>query len=368
MEPEKHARISPSGMAVTVGCHGSVIMQERYPNTPSADSIEGNASHWVAAHMLLGKPYGKVDPAGTVLDRDMVRHATKFAEYVLSIIRHRELLRVEEYIDLPAIHAECGGTPDAHYLDRKANALHIFDYKYGYSWVEAFENWQGLAYAAGIMGVITHLPADFTIHIHIVQPRASHPDGPIRTWSLKVSELIRYVERMAAAARAALEPNPVCTTGKWCKNCRARHECPTLQVSGYDILDLAGPSVPRELTNQQRGAELCLLTRGMALLKARITGLEAQVEADLRAGQMYTTHHLGAGRGATIWDRPNDEVYALGVACGKDLRQDKPITPTQAKDAGIHPDIIKVYSKRIPGKLKLKESDPNQGKKLFGGK
>jgi len=365
------SRVRPSGMARTVACPGSLIMQEKYPRVDNNDGGEGTTTHWVAARNLKSCKDGgwyERGPGGTFINEEMRAAAKFYVDYVTSIAPLKDL-KVEETIKLEAIHpTECRGTPDATYFNADNHVLHIFDFKYGFGLVEAYENWQGLAYASGILGVEEHLGGKLDIHIHIIQPRAYHPLGPVRRWHLTLAQLKAYVGKMRIRVEAALSDAPECTTGpQWCRYCTARRACNTNLQSCHIIVDLTEQVTPLDLTDNQMGEELSLLKKAKLLLDARITGLEAEVEQGSKRGKLYAGWTLEPGRGKTIWTKPNKEVFALGTLLGIDLQQEaKPITPNQAKDKGLDQGILTAFTRRIPGALKLKEIDINYGKQLFG--
>ena len=360
-------RVRPSGMARTVACPGSLIMQEKHPRDSDAGK-EGDAAHWVARCAFKDKPYEKTDPAGTFINDEMIKHAYFYIDYIKDVAPLKEL-KVEESIKLEAIHpTECGGTPDATYFNTDNRVLHVFDFKYGFGIVEAFENWQCLAYASGILGIAEQLNNQLDIYIHIIQPRAYHPSGPIRTWHLTLEQLKYYASIMRGKVEEALSPDPLCFVGPQCRYCKARAVCPVLLESSYYLLDVVKSATLLNLTQEQKGNELSILKRAKLLLDARVTGLETEIEQELKRGKPYSMWTLEPGRGGTVWTKLNAEIFALGDLLGVDLRKEsKPITPNQAKDKGLNPDVLKTYTKRYPGALKLKEIDKNYGKQLFGG-
>ncbi|MCK5127599.1 MAG: DUF2800 domain-containing protein [candidate division Zixibacteria bacterium] len=358
-------RIRPSGMAPTVACPGSLMMQEKYPRVDSSNGDEGTLVHAIGADLLRGN--GLLVPEGTYITDEMRVYAKYYADYVTSIAPIRDI-RVEENIRLEAIHPDlCSGIPDATYFNADNHVLHIFDFKYGYGLVEAYENWQCLAYASGILGIEEHLKGKLDIYIHIVQPRAYHPLGPVRKWHLTLEQLKTYAGIMRVKVEEALSPNPLGFPGRQCKYCTARHVCDLLLSSTNHLMDTVEQVTPLDLTDYQVGKELSLLKKAKLLLDARITGLEAQVEQGAKRGKLYSGWTLEPGRGKVIWTKPKEEVFALGTLLGIGLQKDaEPITPNQAKDKGLNPDILNTFTRRIPGALKLKEIDINYGKQLFG--
>ena len=77
--------------------------------------------------------------------------------------------------------------------------LDLWDYKHGHRFVDAFENWQEIDYAFGIIGRPEFAgipPANIEITFGIVQPRNYHAMGPVRTWKVRADQLAVYAERL----------------------------------------------------------------------------------------------------------------------------------------------------------------------------
>lgn len=352
----EHSYIKPSAFSTTVPCPASLRLQERYPELDDSGA-EGRASHWVAQEIFYVRPVavGDIDPDGTVLDPDMIQHAQSYVDYVRSI----GVVGVESKVSLPRIHADCFGTIDAHFILN--GWLHIFDYKYGFIPVEAFENWQCLGYSSAFNGVRG-------ITIHIVQPRAHHVLGRVRTWSVDVDVFLRYLSIIRQAVTDALSDNPLCNVGVHCRFCSARINCPAAIGATQIILEISKRAIPIDLTSEQISRELSLLRQCKILLDARVNGIEAQVEANLYRGTRYPQWRLEPGRGSTTWVKPKEEIFKIGDMLGIELRKEaQPITPIQAKNLGLNHSFFKTLTKNTGGKLKLTEIDKNFGRKLFGG-
>ena len=88
---------------------------------------------------------------------------------------------------------------DFYLYDQAEKTLYVTDLKYGYEIVEPFENWQALAYAAGVAALPGMVPDK--VVITIVQPRAPHRRGPIRTWSCCRYSACQTLERERSPMR-----------------------------------------------------------------------------------------------------------------------------------------------------------------------
>lgn len=338
-------KLRPSSAARWMQCPGSVAMCERYPGEDSEASREGTAAHAAAVEYLTH---------GTIPEDDEMRAGAElFAE---AIGPERSSLMLETFTTIPYVHPENGGTPDAWRLF--GNIIDVWDYKFGFGVVEVFENWQLLDYAVGIVGNL-QLPPDSPVRIRltVVQPRVSHRDGPVRTWELSMRELIEYADLLKAGAHAAMEPDAPCDTGDECKYCSARHACPALQAAGYASVEMSRASIPVELSPDALGRELAMLSDAAKRLDARISGLSQQVESIVRDGARVPGWHLEQGYGREIWDKPLDEVFALGTMMSIDLAKPGAITPKQAIKAGIPAEVVRAYSVTPPGDVKLVRDD-----------
>ena len=340
-------------------------MQKRYPQQESPKSQEGTAAHEVATDMVLGIEHtvGSLASNGVEVTEEMVEGAYIFQASILDVINEVDShLKIETLLHAPHIHPDNGGTPDAHW--RSGNALHIWDYKFGHRYVEAFENWQMMDYAAAILG--DEPPPDVEVTFHIVQPRSYCAEGPVRRWVTNSVDLDPYFEALALAAQAAMGPNPQCVPNEHCGDCSARQACPALQRAALAVADVAYAAVPFDLSDPMIGVELRWLMEAQERLEARISGLSADAESRLRSGRAIPHWQLGASAPREQWTKPIEEVIEMGSLFGKDLkRPPAPITPAQARKAGVPDEILSAYATRPPGAMKLVPVSAVQARKTF---
>ena len=366
----EHAAIAPSSLDRTVACNGWIKNAAIQPaQEPTDETREGDAAHWVALQMALGivPALGDKAPNGVSVTDEMIDGGYIYVEALEGLPG-----KMEERVQIPRIHpTECWGTPDRFTWTPNTKRLRVFDYKFGFVYVEVFENWQLMAYAAGIMDMLGLHDQNVILELVIVQPRLSHPDGPIRMWSVEGSAIRAQINIAATAAHAALGDNPTTNTGPHCLHCPARVSCNTLARAVFNVIEFSGHADPMLSTADEIGRELRLVQAARDRLKARQTGLEAQAEALLRAGRMVPFFMLQPAQSRLKWldDVKPEEVEALVRALDPTKTVLKPpalITPTQAvKSRALDGTVISAYSERPPGAMKMVPDSTTQARKVF---
>lgn len=377
-----HSILPPSGAGAWVRCALWVIMQQMYPETEeTAQSREGTAAHEVAQSMIQRATVahgdhmrvGDVTSNGEIVDFDMYEGAKLYADHVAAEMRSRGIfggssLGIEQSIEIKRVHDVCHGTPDLFIWDCKTGELIVYDFKYGYEVVEAFENWQAITYVAGLFdrfrfdGISDQL---VTIKIRIVQPRAYHRRGTIREWSIKLADLRPYFNQLEAAAAAALGANPTANSGPYCKHCNGLHDCEAAIRSGVSLYEAASGPVPLNMSPAAIGAQLAIIRRALEQLKALETAYSETVAGMMRNGQGVPGWSHEPTYGRRKWNKPIDEVIALGDLLGHDLRKEEVITPKQAEQLGIDSATIKAYCQTSSTGFKLVPDNGNYAKEVF---
>ena len=338
-----HSEIAPSSASIWVPCPGSVMMSRGVPDEETDSNREGTAAHEIAADALKGCGYP------VEMNRTM-REAV--GEYVKDVETHRKGdLYVEQCIECPNIHAKSFGTADAY--DISFDRLLVWDFKYGYRQVSAYNNWQLINYAAGILAQNHGLRH---VEFRIVQPRAYNSSGP-SVWRTTVDVLEPFIEQMRQSAAEAFTQWARCCPGLHCRDCLGRHKCTAL---GYDIsmiVDSKHLPVNLEMDNIAIGRELTLLHRDVKMLKYRIDSLEQRAIATINDGLPIPGYTVMGSHGRLAWDRTPEEIVELGklfkVVLGKGASV---VTPTQAIKAGVPEDVVKGYASRPDNGVKLVEA------------
>ncbi len=362
----QHAEYAPSSMHMIMACPGSHRMRRMYPEREdSPAAIEGTAAHWVAAEFAQGRWHGEgeMTPDGvTLVSTEMIEGAELWVDAINEHTVAHAHQHYETQIPCSVIAGNCWGTPD-YFAHLTSVRLTVLDYKFGHRHVDAFENWQLVTYAAGV--IASHKAPPCEVVLGIVQPRSYHSSGPVRVWTIHSDDLQQYSDRIAAAIEATKSPYAQCQPNPHCQDCSARHACQALQQSSLAALDVTYGSQPMELPADALSLELRMLRRASKLLEARIDGLTEQATGMSRNGQNVPGFALKAGAGRERWSKPLDEVLALGEAFGVPVAKPGAITPKQAIKAGLPAEVVSSYAETPVGELKLVESDTSTLRRVF---
>lgn len=384
----EHAALAPSNAHIWApddGCRGSVTLQAAYPgpdDTPEAR--EGTAAHWYVSELLQGRDVaaGAVAPNGQPITAEMIDCAQDLLIDVRDTMRAAtpgSRLYVEERVNMPVVHYENWGTPDAVLIDYEQRALHVWDYKYGHRFVDAVRNWQLIDYAIGALltaGCDPTVPYDhpaafrgWRVSLTIAQPRNYAPIGPMREWHVSGETLCdTYLPRLRQSAYEAMAPGAPYRTGDHCRDCTGRHVCPALQRAGAIAMDVSLQAQPVELPPHAIGLELRQIGDAIKRLEARQTGLEEHALGVIRSGTLVPFFSAQHASGRERWKTPAAEVFALGDMFGVDLRKaPEPVTPGQARKAGVDAGVIGAYAEKPMGALRLVRVDDDAAKLAFGG-
>jgi len=311
---------SPSGAHVWVHCPGQPELAAQLPKEPrDPRADEGVLAHQIAAAVLRGEGGGGDE------------YVALYVDYVRSLGGE---LQVEQRLQIPVGEGMVG------VADAIVDGTHVIDFKYGEGPVEAKGNWQLLCYAWA-------LPPAESYELTIVQPRAYHPEGPIRTWSVTRTELRRYVAQMMGASLGG-----DLRTGSHCRNCVVRPHCPALRGDVSAQIDhLAVAAELDSLPLDAAGRELARILQAEKLLGYRRAALEATLEQALRSGSAVDGWTMKGSRGSRKWTVTGEEIRALGEAIGIDLAI--AVSVAQAEQRKVPKQIVEQYSIKIPGRPKL---------------
>jgi hypothetical protein len=384
-----HSILPPSSAGIwgkPDGCTGWVLMAQTYPETEeTVEAREGTASHEIGAEIITDAKtnnrhrtakdwVGTTASNGVIITEEMYEAAKEYGDDVARTMRKLSVfggpgLRIEQRVEISRVHAINWGTPDCSIYHRPSNALYVWDYKFGFEVVEAFENWQAINYVAGLLDELEidgHVDQFTTVHIRIAQPRAFHRDGTIREWKVLASELRAHINILSSNAHKALGPDAEFNTGSHCKHCPGRHACPAALKAGTGLYEVATKPVPVELSPEALGVQLAIVKRARKQLEYLESGFEEQAKGLIRSGSMVPGWSVEEGIGREAWAKPIEEVIALGDMLEFDLR--KPvaaITPNQAKKLGVDEAVITAYSTKPRTGLKVVPDNGNKAKQVF---
>jgi len=239
-----HATWSASASDRRWGCPGSLVMEaEGPPDKESEAAAWGTVCHEMA-DISLRDGSDAIAHLGTtrktkehtfVVDEEMVETTQAYVDYVRQAAKGAVLL-VEQKFSLDSLGTPfpAGGTSDAVIL--RDESIEVVDLKGGRGVVvEAEGNKQLRTYA---LGAVLANPGPYrTVKVTIVQPRAPHPDGRIRSEEFHVADLIDWTGELLEAMQAAYDARldfgkdrfvNYLSPGNHCTFCKARATCPAL--------------------------------------------------------------------------------------------------------------------------------------------
>lgn len=357
-------------------------MAQLYPETEETeDAAVGTASHEVGAALIQAATVagvgslqvGSTASNGVIITEEMFEGAKLYADDVTRVMRSTGVfaapnLGIEQRLAIIRVHELSAGTPDCFLFDTKTMTLYIWDYKFGYGVVEAFENWQGTNYLPGIMaalGLDRMDGQDIKVEFRIIQPRAHHRDGPIRPWKTTAAALRGHINQLETAAAEALGPNPTYRSNPGCKHCTGRHACEAALRGGVNLFEAATTAVPVELTPLALGVQLILIRRALKQLEYLESGYAARVESTVRSGTLVPGWGVEPAYGNEKWKVPAAEVIAMGSMLNQDLRKEGAKTPNQARKLGIDAAVITAYSEKPRAGVKIVPDNGSRAKQVF---
>jgi Protein of unknown function (DUF2800) len=296
----EHSSLGASSAERWMNCPGSTALIEAF-ELPETDEPEyrkqGIAGHAAAADCLARDIDAWEIVGDTYEDYIITAEMGEAIQLYLDRCRasigggpsasryHGQHFFIEAKLAAPDIHEKMFGTVDfgalAHIKSPMSIApgacppmfnweggfLDITDLKMGQGiTVEAYDNPQMKYYAFMLIHTkFQELPDDFPVRLSIVQPRAFHPDGPIREWWTTVGYIKAWVVADLLPAMHSTDKN--LQAGEWCRFCPAKLTCPLvrslfLAASNYDPAEIV------EVGDEALGASYKLIKPVKFYLKA----------------------------------------------------------------------------------------------------
>lgn len=369
--------IRPSASNRWSKCPGSVRAESGRPEDQTDAAKEGNAAHWLAEQVLksyveTGEIFNPRSVSGTICGAEITEEMIEAVDlYVADILKvcnkigGLQKLKIEQTVAIRRIHDDLTGTPDAWLFDHTTSVLYVWDLKFGRRLVRAEWNTQLLCYATGIIDELGVNDEHVAVDARIVQPRAYHVAGPIRSWRFNAANLRPEINQLHDAAHVAMKGSDRLVTGDHCHYCLARNDCNAYiesTINAIDVIENAGDC--NGLTPDEMGMMIGLLRTSKDRVERLLDGLENEAQELIANGLTVPGWSNGHGRPSVKWIESPDDIILMGEMMGVDLRKDGVKTPKQAEKL-IDPEVIKAYSKTVPGKRKLIKSDETLAYHVF---
>lgn len=293
------------------------------------------------------------------VDEEMADTAQTYIDYVRRRVAEEQgVLQVEQRFSLAELNPplEAGGTGDAVIYGPRSKLLEIVDLKGGRGVVVAAKgNSQLRTYALG--AVLANKKLDVRqVAVTIVQPRASHPDGRIRSETFHVIDLMEWAAEMMAAmhrAKEAIDKRAEMPESAWaatylspgdhCRDtfCKAAGTCPALRQAALDAVGVHFSPVddtprisnsPDSGSPEERAKRLDMLD----MIDGWIKEVRAHEHRLAEMGQPAPGYGLVEKTGREKWkdeEAARAAIQKTGLEADKWLNPGKLRTPKQVRDA-----------------------------------
>jgi hypothetical protein len=277
-----HSPLGASGAERWMNCPGSVTLLKRL-DLSETDEPEyrsrGTSAHSVGYECLTqgkdawefaGEEHGKHEA-----DMEIMTAVQVYVDECRSLITPTAQVFYEFNIADPDFHPEFFGTLDFGAID--GTTMYIRDYKHGAGIaVDCEWNPQIMYYA---WGLLRRFPDVETVDLAIVQPRAFHPQGPIRRWTTSADQLRQWAVDELRPAMERTAQDASLDAGPWCRFCPAKLVCP-LMVSLFGAASTADCKGVVKLDTESLGRSY----QYTAAVKSYIKALEEETFRRAMAG------------------------------------------------------------------------------------
>ena len=320
-----HVRLGGSKAHRWLACPASPRLEELAgPDEAGPHAREGTAAHLLGELCLtenrdpadLIGQFLAVDDEGTIeVTADMAEAVEVYVKWGRNIIENKGdgHVYLERSFNMDALNPpeEMRGSADFVALLPAVRTLVVGDYKHGRGHVvEVKGNKQTRYYA---LGALLSLPPEEVkgldrVQMTIVQPRAFHPDGPIRSETVGLEEILDYAEDILQAAKAAQEASAQPVPGDHCLFCRAASSCPAkaeraLAVARDEFTAELLPPV-ETLPVETVAAMVAQIEPKLELVESWLKAAKKSLQEKLEAGDSVPGFKLVAKRATRIWSNP----------------------------------------------------------------
>ena len=223
-EKPKHSAIGASSRYRWANCPGSVKLSEGMPNKSGLAAQEGTAAHEIVA-LALSRAFSENISTREILAKT-IEALHVYTDYCESLKKPGVITHIEHKFDMSKlVFPGLYGTGDFIAYDPATKILHVVDYKHGEALVvEVEHNLQLEYYGLGALVTLGY-PCAY-VQMTIVQPRAYHPSGPIRSWRVPSLYFLEVEANIVAEAKETRKAKALLLSGTQCMFCPAKTICP----------------------------------------------------------------------------------------------------------------------------------------------
>jgi hypothetical protein len=216
----EHAPFAPSAAERWLACPGSWAAERAAgPRTGSMYADEGSAAHALFADALRSN----VSPYSLTADSYIAKPLHEAWLAAKQLIAGRRFLVERRLPAMPGM-PDLWGTADVIVFDRFGRVVMVIDLKFGSGVIVEPDAAQLLIYA--LLAAQQYGGSPDGITAAILQPRALHEMGPVRTHHHTTDALSEGWRQVQAGLLAAQEPDAPRSSGLHCRFCAVKYSCP----------------------------------------------------------------------------------------------------------------------------------------------
>lgn len=332
-----------------MNCPGSTALLNalRLPVTDEPDyQKEGTAAHEAVAHVLSNPDLETWEITGQRFGDNILADAQFVHAVDVMVGKCRKHITpavkvyIEEPLSAPNVHPLMYGRLD--FATVSDSLAVILSYKHGEGiLVEVEDNVQEMYYA--YMLLLKH-PGVRRVVIYVVQPRAFHPDGPVRRWETTAEHICEWVERELVPAMHRAGKDRSFDAGKWCRFCPAKLVCPLMR-SLFEAASTHDPKSVVTLEDQALGQSYKLIEAVHSYTKA----LREETHRRNMLGKKIAGTKVVAAKTNRVWKDGAED--AMRKRFGREaFRAPSLRSPAQMEEVG--PDakmLVKKWAYQPPG-------------------
>jgi hypothetical protein len=279
-----------------------------------------------------------VHPNGWVVDDFMTYYIQGYVDKVRS---RGGTINAEMFVRLSDTIA---GTYDSSVVSSDAETLFGDDLKYGFGIVDVYECTQLIIYLYGEYLRLGRPASIKRATLGIYQPRAYHPEGIHRTWTISIQELYERALAIVQAGAKCQEPDAVATPGGHCTYCKGALECASSAWTLYKGFEVIERSEQGEMSAEELANEANFLKLMDTMLKGRKAAIEAELEARLSQDEYV--------RGWGLEDRTGNRKFTVDpvtvhLLTGVNPFKQEVMSPAELEKAGANKNVVKTIT-RVP--------------------
>lgn len=319
----KHSVLGASKADRWMNCAASVRLTEGLRDDGNEYSRLGTAAHQLVEHALRTQS-DAIEHVGTTfdveghtieVDEEMADAVQDMLDHVRRVVATEDaaVMLLEQRFSLEKLHPGMFGTSDVIVYLPYSRHLHVIDYKHGQGYAVGAANNPQLRYY-GIGALLDALPQGTKVDeitLTIVQPRAPHQDGRIRSETIDYLELVGFAGDLVAAAEATEDPNAEPVAGPWCRFCPASGRCPAQLKAAQEaaMAEFDGIDEPQMLDPRLLDTDtLVRIYSRLDTITAFVSAVKATVTAMLERGEHVPGYKLTPKRANRKWAIEEDAL------------------------------------------------------------